>query len=174
MPVVGAERRSLEKLGGEFALGFVVLAALLQRSNEENTFSVLRLSVERKPPSQGRERHLRGQRPQLPPGAPPTPGAPALVPLSTPPPPLIGAGLQRSAPAPSLRVESGSPLRIMSALRRKFGDDYQVVTTSSSGSRLAAPGPGQGPQQQLVPKKKRQRFVDKERPVQCPTRQPGQ
>lgn len=29
MPVVGAERRSLEKLGGEFALGFVVLAALL-------------------------------------------------------------------------------------------------------------------------------------------------
>uniref|UniRef100_G3TNA6 G protein-activated inward rectifier potassium channel 1 n=1 Tax=Loxodonta africana TaxID=9785 RepID=G3TNA6_LOXAF len=45
-------------------------------------------------------------------------------------------------------------------LRRKFGDDYQVVTTSSSGS-LAAQGPGQGPQQQLVPKKKRQRFVDK-------------
>ncbi|CAO2597399.1 G protein-activated inward rectifier potassium channel 1 [Lemmus lemmus] len=41
----------------------------------------------------------------------------------------------------------------MSALRRKFGDDYQVVTTSSSGSGLQP--------QQLVPKKKRQRFVDK-------------
>ncbi|XP_055973612.1 G protein-activated inward rectifier potassium channel 1 isoform X1 [Sorex fumeus] len=49
----------------------------------------------------------------------------------------------------------------MSALRRKFGDDYQVVTTSSSGSGLQLQGPGQGPQQQLVPKKKRQRFVDK-------------
>ncbi|XP_030882751.1 G protein-activated inward rectifier potassium channel 1 isoform X3 [Leptonychotes weddellii] len=49
----------------------------------------------------------------------------------------------------------------MSALRRKFGDDYQVVTTSSSGSGLQPQGPGQGPQQQLVPKKKRQRFVDK-------------
>ncbi|XP_077009973.1 G protein-activated inward rectifier potassium channel 1 [Tamandua tetradactyla] len=48
----------------------------------------------------------------------------------------------------------------MSALRRKFGDDYQVVTTSSSGSGLQPHGPGQGPQQ-LVPKKKRQRFVDK-------------
>ncbi|XP_047402104.1 G protein-activated inward rectifier potassium channel 1 [Sciurus carolinensis] len=49
----------------------------------------------------------------------------------------------------------------MSAIRRKFGDDYQVVTTSSSGSGLQPHGPGQGPQQQLVPKKKRQRFVDK-------------
>ncbi|XP_006880843.1 PREDICTED: G protein-activated inward rectifier potassium channel 1 isoform X1 [Elephantulus edwardii] len=49
----------------------------------------------------------------------------------------------------------------MSALRRKFGDDYQVVTTSSSGSGLQPQAPGQGPQQQLVPKKKRQRFVDK-------------
>lgn len=49
----------------------------------------------------------------------------------------------------------------MSAIRRKFGDDYQVVTTSSSGSGLQPQGPGQGPQQQLVPKKKRQRFVDK-------------
>ncbi|XP_060246168.1 G protein-activated inward rectifier potassium channel 1 isoform X3 [Meriones unguiculatus] len=49
----------------------------------------------------------------------------------------------------------------MSALRRKFGDDYQVVTTSSSGSGLQPQGPGQGPQHQLVPKKKRQRFVDK-------------
>ncbi|XP_035160760.1 G protein-activated inward rectifier potassium channel 1 isoform X3 [Callithrix jacchus] len=49
----------------------------------------------------------------------------------------------------------------MSALRRKFGDDYQVVTTSSSGSGLQPQGPGQDPQQQLVPKKKRQRFVDK-------------
>ncbi|XP_008567124.1 PREDICTED: G protein-activated inward rectifier potassium channel 1 isoform X1 [Galeopterus variegatus] len=49
----------------------------------------------------------------------------------------------------------------MSALRRKFGDDYQVVTTSSSSSGLQPQGPGQGPQQQLVPKKKRQRFVDK-------------
>ncbi|KAG3274492.1 G protein-activated inward rectifier potassium channel 1 isoform X1 [Marmota monax] len=47
----------------------------------------------------------------------------------------------------------------MSAIRRKFGDDYQVVTTSSSGSGLQPHGPG--PQQQLVPKKKRQRFVDK-------------
>nr|ABS72320.1 eGFP/GIRK1 fusion protein [Cloning vector BSNG-rG1] len=51
--------------------------------------------------------------------------------------------------------------KLMSALRRKFGDDYQVVTTSSSGSGLQPQGPGQGPQQQLVPKKKRQRFVDK-------------
>ncbi|XP_034281178.1 G protein-activated inward rectifier potassium channel 1 [Pantherophis guttatus] len=43
----------------------------------------------------------------------------------------------------------------MSALRRKFGDDYQVVTTSSSGS-------GFHQQQEKVPhKKKRQRFVDK-------------
>ncbi|XP_008831102.1 G protein-activated inward rectifier potassium channel 1 isoform X1 [Nannospalax galili] len=49
----------------------------------------------------------------------------------------------------------------MSAIRRKFGDDYQVVTTSSSSSGLQPQGPGQGPQQQLVPKKKRQRFVDK-------------
>ncbi|XP_005390878.1 PREDICTED: G protein-activated inward rectifier potassium channel 1 isoform X1 [Chinchilla lanigera] len=49
----------------------------------------------------------------------------------------------------------------MSALRRKFGDDYQVVTTSSSGSGAQPQGPGQGAQQQLVPKKKRQRFVDK-------------
>ncbi|CAD7690694.1 unnamed protein product [Nyctereutes procyonoides] len=49
----------------------------------------------------------------------------------------------------------------MSALRRKFGDDYQVVTTSSSGAGLQPQGPGPGPQQQLVPKKKRQRFVDK-------------
>ncbi|XP_029461375.1 G protein-activated inward rectifier potassium channel 1 isoform X2 [Rhinatrema bivittatum] len=39
----------------------------------------------------------------------------------------------------------------MSALRRKFGDDYQVVTTSSSGSGFNQP----------APKKKRQRFVDK-------------
>ncbi|XP_006011239.1 G protein-activated inward rectifier potassium channel 1 [Latimeria chalumnae] len=39
----------------------------------------------------------------------------------------------------------------MSALRKKFGDDYQVVTTSSSGSGFNQP----------VPKKKRQRFVDK-------------
>ncbi|XP_078408320.1 G protein-activated inward rectifier potassium channel 1 isoform X1 [Cetorhinus maximus] len=38
----------------------------------------------------------------------------------------------------------------MSALRRKFGDDYQVVTTLSSGSGFNQP-----------PKKKRQRFVDK-------------
>nr|XP_028601912.1 G protein-activated inward rectifier potassium channel 1 isoform X1 [Podarcis muralis]XP_028601921.1 G protein-activated inward rectifier potassium channel 1 isoform X1 [Podarcis muralis]XP_028601929.1 G protein-activated inward rectifier potassium channel 1 isoform X1 [Podarcis muralis] len=42
----------------------------------------------------------------------------------------------------------------MSALRRKFGDDYQVVTTSSSGS-------GFHQQQAPVHKKKRQRFVDK-------------
>ncbi|XP_036110514.1 G protein-activated inward rectifier potassium channel 1 isoform X1 [Molossus molossus] len=49
----------------------------------------------------------------------------------------------------------------MSALRRKFGDDYQVVTTSSSGSGLQPQGSGQSPQQQLVPKRKRQRFVDK-------------
>ncbi|XP_040213877.1 G protein-activated inward rectifier potassium channel 1 [Rana temporaria] len=39
----------------------------------------------------------------------------------------------------------------MSALRRKFGDDYQVVTTSSSGSGF----------NQAAPKKKRQRFVEK-------------
>ncbi|CAL8370260.1 unnamed protein product [Arctogadus glacialis] len=42
----------------------------------------------------------------------------------------------------------------MSALRKKFGDDYQVVTTSSSGS-----GFNQGPPEKK--KKKRQRFVDK-------------
>ncbi|XP_070587638.1 G protein-activated inward rectifier potassium channel 1 isoform X1 [Erythrolamprus reginae] len=42
----------------------------------------------------------------------------------------------------------------MSALRRKFGDDYQVVTTSSSGS-------GFHHQQGSAHKKKRQRFVDK-------------
>uniref|UniRef100_A0A8C7E739 G protein-activated inward rectifier potassium channel 1 n=1 Tax=Naja naja TaxID=35670 RepID=A0A8C7E739_NAJNA len=42
----------------------------------------------------------------------------------------------------------------MSALRRKFGDDYQVVTTSSSGS-------GFHQQQGSAHKKKRQRFVDK-------------
>ncbi|XP_030637032.1 G protein-activated inward rectifier potassium channel 1 [Chanos chanos] len=41
----------------------------------------------------------------------------------------------------------------MSALRKKFGDDYQVVTTSSSGS-----GFNQGAAEK---KKKRQRFVDK-------------
>ncbi|CAL8267717.1 unnamed protein product [Lota lota] len=41
----------------------------------------------------------------------------------------------------------------MSALRKKFGDDYQVVTTSSSGS-----GFNQAPPEK---KKKRQRFVDK-------------
>ncbi|XP_077129049.1 G protein-activated inward rectifier potassium channel 1 [Ranitomeya variabilis] len=39
----------------------------------------------------------------------------------------------------------------MSALRKKFGDDYQVVTTSSSGSGF----------NQAAPKKKRQRFVEK-------------
>ncbi|XP_015214166.1 G protein-activated inward rectifier potassium channel 1 [Lepisosteus oculatus] len=39
----------------------------------------------------------------------------------------------------------------MSALRKKFGDDYQVVTTSSSGSGFNHP----------APKRKRQRFVDK-------------
>ncbi|XP_002936698.1 G protein-activated inward rectifier potassium channel 1 [Xenopus tropicalis] len=39
----------------------------------------------------------------------------------------------------------------MSALRRKFGDDYQVVTTSSSGSGF----------NQAAPKRKRQRFVEK-------------
>ncbi|MBN3286688.1 KCNJ3 protein, partial [Polyodon spathula] len=39
----------------------------------------------------------------------------------------------------------------MSALRKKFGDDYQVVTTSSSGSGFNQP----------APKRKRQRFVDK-------------
>ncbi|XP_036601335.1 G protein-activated inward rectifier potassium channel 1 isoform X1 [Trichosurus vulpecula] len=48
----------------------------------------------------------------------------------------------------------------MSALRRKFGDDYQVVTTSSSSAGLQGQGPQQQ-QQQLVPRKKRQRFVDK-------------
>ncbi|XP_028832796.1 G protein-activated inward rectifier potassium channel 1 [Denticeps clupeoides] len=41
----------------------------------------------------------------------------------------------------------------MSALRKKFGDDYQVVTTSSSGA-----GFNQAAQEK---KKKRQRFVDK-------------
>ncbi|XP_072468105.1 G protein-activated inward rectifier potassium channel 1 isoform X1 [Notamacropus eugenii] len=51
----------------------------------------------------------------------------------------------------------------MSALRRKFGDDYQVVTTSSSSAGLQSQGPQQQQQQQqqLVPRKKRQRFVDK-------------
>ncbi|XP_054827546.1 G protein-activated inward rectifier potassium channel 1 [Eublepharis macularius] len=43
----------------------------------------------------------------------------------------------------------------MSALRRKFGDDYQVVTTSSSGSGF------HHQQQASAHKKKRQRFVDK-------------
>lgn len=43
----------------------------------------------------------------------------------------------------------------MSALRRKFGDDYQVVTTSSSS------GSGFHHQQGSAHKKKRQRFVDK-------------
>ena len=43
--------------------------------------------------------------------------------------------------------------RSMSALRKKFGDDYQVVTTSSSGSGFNQPPPEK--------KKKRQRFVDK-------------
>ena len=43
--------------------------------------------------------------------------------------------------------------RSMSALRKKFGDDYQVVTTSSSGSGFSQPPPEK--------KKKRQRFVDK-------------
>ncbi|OWK00154.1 hypothetical protein Celaphus_00015869 [Cervus elaphus hippelaphus] len=76
-------------------------------------------------------------------------GAPALVPPFSPAPTSLLV-LVCSARLLRLRFafESGSPLRIMSALRRKFGDDYQ--------------GPGQGPQQQqLVPKKKRQRFVDK-------------
>ncbi|XP_062390020.1 G protein-activated inward rectifier potassium channel 1 isoform X1 [Sardina pilchardus] len=41
----------------------------------------------------------------------------------------------------------------MSALRKKFGDDYQVVTTSSSGSGFNQPAPEK--------KRKRQRFVDK-------------
>ncbi|KAK7939505.1 hypothetical protein WMY93_002831 [Mugilogobius chulae] len=41
----------------------------------------------------------------------------------------------------------------MSALRKKFGDDYQVVTTSSSGSGFSQPPPEK--------KRKRQRFVDK-------------
>ncbi|KPP63525.1 hypothetical protein Z043_118214 [Scleropages formosus] len=41
----------------------------------------------------------------------------------------------------------------MSALRKKFGDDYQVVTTSSSGSGFNQPA--------AEKKKKRQRFVDK-------------
>ncbi|XP_036277505.1 G protein-activated inward rectifier potassium channel 1 isoform X1 [Pipistrellus kuhlii] len=49
----------------------------------------------------------------------------------------------------------------MSALRRKFGDDYQVVTTSSSSGSGLQPQQGPQQQQQLVPKKKRQRFVDK-------------
>ncbi|KYO17993.1 G protein-activated inward rectifier potassium channel 1 [Alligator mississippiensis] len=44
----------------------------------------------------------------------------------------------------------------MSALRRKFGDDYQVVTTSSSGS-----GFHQQQATAAAPKRKRQRFVDK-------------
>ncbi|XP_042302198.1 G protein-activated inward rectifier potassium channel 1 [Sceloporus undulatus] len=46
----------------------------------------------------------------------------------------------------------------MSALRRKFGDDYQVVTTSSSGSGFHHP---QQQQASAAHKKKRQRFVDK-------------
>ncbi|KAF3843089.1 hypothetical protein F7725_001938 [Dissostichus mawsoni] len=41
----------------------------------------------------------------------------------------------------------------MSALRKKFGDDYQVVNTSSSGSGFNQPPPEK--------KRKRQRFVDK-------------
>ncbi|XP_027019952.1 G protein-activated inward rectifier potassium channel 1 [Tachysurus fulvidraco] len=41
----------------------------------------------------------------------------------------------------------------MSALRKKFGDDYQIVTTSSSGSGFGQTGPER--------KRKRQRFVDK-------------
>ncbi|XP_077176126.1 G protein-activated inward rectifier potassium channel 1 isoform X2 [Paroedura picta] len=50
----------------------------------------------------------------------------------------------------------------MSALRRKFGDDYQVVTTSSSGSGFHHQQQQQQQQQQAsAPKKKRQRFVDK-------------
>ncbi|KAM9123885.1 G protein-activated inward rectifier potassium channel 1 [Pangshura tecta] len=44
----------------------------------------------------------------------------------------------------------------MSALRRKFGDDYQVVTTSSSGS-----GFHQQQAAAAAPRRKRQRFVDK-------------
>ncbi|KAG8510436.1 G protein-activated inward rectifier potassium channel 1, partial [Galemys pyrenaicus] len=89
-------------------------------------------------------------------------GALAFVPPYSPAPTFLLV-LVCSARLLRLRFvfESGSPLRIMSALRRKFGDDYQVVTTSSSGSGLQPQGPGQGPQQQLVPKKKRQRFVDK-------------
>nr|XP_057938469.1 G protein-activated inward rectifier potassium channel 1 [Doryrhamphus excisus]XP_057938471.1 G protein-activated inward rectifier potassium channel 1 [Doryrhamphus excisus] len=42
----------------------------------------------------------------------------------------------------------------MSALRKKFGDDYQVVTTSSSGSGFNNQAPPEK-------KRKRQRFVDK-------------
>ncbi|PWA31485.1 hypothetical protein CCH79_00002846 [Gambusia affinis] len=49
--------------------------------------------------------------------------------------------------------ECGSRASRMSALRKKFGDDYQVVTTSSSGSGFNQPPPEK--------KKKRQRFVDK-------------
>ncbi|XP_026868466.1 G protein-activated inward rectifier potassium channel 1 isoform X2 [Electrophorus electricus] len=41
----------------------------------------------------------------------------------------------------------------MSALRKKFGDDYQIVTTSSSGSGFNQAAPEK--------KRKRQRFVDK-------------
>ncbi|KAF7709537.1 G protein-activated inward rectifier potassium channel 1 [Silurus meridionalis] len=41
----------------------------------------------------------------------------------------------------------------MSALRKKFGDDYQIVTTSSSGSGFSQAAPER--------KRKRQRFVDK-------------
>ncbi|XP_017324708.1 G protein-activated inward rectifier potassium channel 1 [Ictalurus punctatus] len=41
----------------------------------------------------------------------------------------------------------------MSALRKKFGDDYQIVTTSSSGSGFGQAAPER--------KRKRQRFVDK-------------
>ncbi|XP_032549429.1 G protein-activated inward rectifier potassium channel 1 isoform X2 [Chiroxiphia lanceolata] len=41
----------------------------------------------------------------------------------------------------------------MSALRRKLGDDYQVVSTSASGAGLPPP--------RAAPRGKRQRFVDK-------------
>ncbi|KAG7261246.1 hypothetical protein CRUP_032420 [Coryphaenoides rupestris] len=59
-----------------------------------------------------------------------------------------GAEVRRS----SRRSRSGRSVG-MSALRKKFGDDYQVVTTSSSGSGFSQPPPEK--------KKKRQRFVDK-------------
>ncbi|XP_029461374.1 G protein-activated inward rectifier potassium channel 1 isoform X1 [Rhinatrema bivittatum] len=51
----------------------------------------------------------------------------------------------------SLRPAESRSLRAMRFCRQKFGDDYQVVTTSSSGSGFNQP----------APKKKRQRFVDK-------------